>query len=321
MSTRIVTLFGEEIVPEQPKPAGKTRGRKKDQKEETPEQPEAETVAAPEAPEMTLEIEATSAPSDALAEAIIETAPFEQDEAPGALLIITHEGDAQVEIPADNEEDSTEVNAVVVTEVAEDEIVAEEPVDSVSELNTEPEVIDEVTSEVIEEVAEEILEPEATVETPEEEPPIPTTSEPDAPAPAPAKPKSTRGRKPVRLAGEGDTETAADIIPEDWKGEKKYYTIGEVAEFFKVKTSHIRFWTNEFKMKVRTTRKGDRLYTPENVKELRAIYHLVKERGFTLTGAKTKLRAQNKRDVTTVDLKTSLTQFRNKLLILREQLI
>jgi len=125
----------------------------------------------------------------------------------------------------------------------------------------------------------------------------------------------------VRLAGEGDTEPAADIIPEDWKGEKKYYTIGEVAEFFKVKTSHIRFWTNEFKMKVRTTRKGDRLYTPENVKELRAIYHLVKERGFTLTGAKTKLRAQNKRDVTTVDLKTSLTQFRNKLLILREQLI
>lgn len=319
MSTRIVTLFGEEIVPEQPKPAGKTRGRKKDQKEETSEQPEAEAVAAPEAPEMTLEIEATSAPSDALAEAIIETAPFEQDEAPGALLIITHEADAEVEIPADVVEDGAEVNEVAVAEVAEDEIVTEESVDSVSELNTEPEMIEEVTADVIEEVAEEILEPEAMVETPVEEPPIPTTTEPDAPAPA--KPKSTRGRKPVRLAGEDDTEPAADIIPEDWKGEKKYYTIGEVAEFFKVKTSHIRFWTNEFKMKVRTTRKGDRLYTPENVKELRAIYHLVKERGFTLTGAKTKLRAQNKRDVTTVDLKTSLTQFRNKLLILREQLI
>jgi DNA-binding transcriptional MerR regulator len=311
MSTRIVTLFGEEIVPEQPKPAGKTRGRKKDQKEETPEQPEAEAVAAPEAPEMTLEIEAASAPSDALAEAIIETAPFEQDEAPGALLIITHETDAEVEIPADIIEESAEVNEVAVTEAAEDEIVTEETVDTITELTTEPEVTGEV--------AKEILELEATVEEPVEEVLSPTITE--AESPGTAKPKSTRGRKPVRLAGEGETEPAADIIPEDWKGEKKYYTIGEVAEFFKVKTSHIRFWTNEFKMKVRTTRKGDRLYTPENVKELRAIYHLVKERGFTLTGAKTKLRAQNKRDVTTVDLKTSLTQFRNKLLILREQLI
>jgi DNA-binding transcriptional MerR regulator len=311
MSTRIVTLFGEEIVPEQPKPAGKTRGRKKDQKEETPEQPEAEAVAAPDAPEMTLEIEAASAPSDALAEAIIETAPFEQDEAPGALLIITHETDAEVEIPADIIEESAEVNEVAVTEVAEDEIVTEETVDTITELTTEPEVTGEV--------AKEILELEATVEEPVEEVLSPTITE--AESPGTAKPKSTRGRKPVRLAGEGETEPAAEIIPEDWKGEKKYYTIGEVAEFFKVKTSHIRFWTNEFKMKVRTTRKGDRLYTPENVKELRAIYHLVKERGFTLTGAKTKLRAQNKRDVTTVDLKTSLTQFRNKLLILREQLI
>lgn len=112
----------------------------------------------------------------------------------------------------------------------------------------------------------------------------------------------------------------ADVITEDWKGDKAYYTIGEVAGFFKVKTSHIRFWTNEFKLKVRTTRKGDRLYTPDQVRELRAIYHLVKERGFTLTGAKAKLKSQNKRDVVTVDLKTALTQFRSKLVILREQL-
>lgn len=319
MSTRIVTLFGEEIVPEQPKPAGKTRGRKKDQKEETPEQPEAEASATPEVPEMTLEIEAVSAPSDELAEAIIETAPFDMDGTPGALLIVTHEADAEVEIPADIVEVNTEDNDVVETEVAEDEIVAEEPVETITELNAEPVVMEQVASEVTGEVAEEIHVREATVEAPVAEAITPTTTE--AEAPAPAKPKSTRGRKPVKLEGEHGTEAAADIIPEDWKGEKKYYTIGEVAEFFKVKTSHIRFWTNEFKMKVRTTRKGDRLYTPENVKELRAIYHLVKERGFTLTGAKTKLRAQNKRDVTTVDLKTSLTQFRNKLLILREQLI
>ncbi len=109
-------------------------------------------------------------------------------------------------------------------------------------------------------------------------------------------------------------------LPDDWQGDKKYYSIGEVARFFNVKTSHIRFWTNEFKLKVRTTRKGDRLYTPEQVKELRTIYHLVKERGFTLTGAKTKLKTQNNMDVATIDLKQSLLQLRNKLMTIRNQL-
>lgn len=109
-------------------------------------------------------------------------------------------------------------------------------------------------------------------------------------------------------------------LPDDWEGDKQYYSIGEVAALFKVKTSHIRFWTNEFKLKVRTTRKGDRLYTAEQIKELRAIHHLVKERGFTLSGAKAKLKAQNKMDVETIDLKQSLLQLRNKLLIIRNQL-
>lgn len=111
------------------------------------------------------------------------------------------------------------------------------------------------------------------------------------------------------------------VLPDDWKGgDKQYYTIGEVAELFKVKTSHIRFWTNEFKLNVRTTRKGDRLYTNEQIKELRAIHHLVKERGFTLTGAKAKLKTQNKMDVETVDLKKSLTSLRNKLVAIKSQL-
>jgi len=55
-------------------------------------------------------------------------------------------------------------------------------------------------------------------------------------------------------------------------------------------------------------------------RELRAIHHLVKERGFTLTGAKAKLKSQNKLDVETADLKTQLLQLRNKLLIIRNQL-
>ncbi len=110
------------------------------------------------------------------------------------------------------------------------------------------------------------------------------------------------------------------VLPEEWEGDKQYYSIGEVAALFKVKTSHIRFWTNEFKLKVRTTRKGDRLFTSDQIRELRAIYHLVKERGFTLTGAKAKMKSQNKKDVETIDLKQSLMLLRNKLVIIRNQL-
>lgn len=119
-------------------------------------------------------------------------------------------------------------------------------------------------------------------------------------------------------------EAAAEIKPGDilsgWKADKQYYSIGEVAKLFAVNTSHIRFWTKEFDMKVRTTRKGDRLYTPAQIRELRAIYHLVKERGFTISGAKAKLKSSKKATVETLDLKQSLLQLRNKLLMIRNQI-
>lgn len=78
--------------------------------------------------------------------------------------------------------------------------------------------------------------------------------------------------------------------------EKLYYTIGEVARMLNVSTSQIRFWENEFDIiKPAKNKKGNRLFRPEDVKNLHTIYHLVKERGFTLQGARTKL-AQNKED-------------------------
>lgn len=110
-----------------------------------------------------------------------------------------------------------------------------------------------------------------------------------------------------------------DIL-EGFTGDKQYYAIGEVAKLFNVKTSHIRFWTNEFSMKVRTTRKGDRLYTPAQIREIRTIYHLVKERGFTINGAKTKLKEQKKMTGQSVDLRTSLLQLRNRLVTIKNQL-
>ena len=73
--------------------------------------------------------------------------------------------------------------------------------------------------------------------------------------------------------------------------EKHYYKIGEVAKAFDVNTSLIRFWENEFDIiKTKKNKKGNRLFTPEDIKNFKLIYNLVKERGFTLEGAKQKLK-------------------------------
>src|SRR2546426_6439651 len=78
--------------------------------------------------------------------------------------------------------------------------------------------------------------------------------------------------------------------------EKMYYTIGEVAGMFKVNTSHIRFWSKEFNViKPATNKKGNRLFTANDIENLKLIYHLVKERGYTLKGAKIELTAMKKK--------------------------
>lgn len=73
--------------------------------------------------------------------------------------------------------------------------------------------------------------------------------------------------------------------------EKLYFTIGEVAQMFNVNTSHIRFWSKEFEViRPATNKKGNRLYTQSDIENFKKIYHLVKEKGFTLKGAKTELK-------------------------------
>lgn len=82
--------------------------------------------------------------------------------------------------------------------------------------------------------------------------------------------------------------------------EKRYYSIGEVAEIMEVSTSLVRFWEKEFDiLKPKRNKKGNRLFTQKDLANLKLIYHLVKERGFTLEGAKTKLR-ENKDDTARV---------------------
>ena len=73
--------------------------------------------------------------------------------------------------------------------------------------------------------------------------------------------------------------------------EKRYYKIGEVAKAFNVNTSLIRFWEKEFDIiKPKKNAKGNRLFTQEDIKNFKLIFNLVKERGFTLEGAKQKLK-------------------------------
>jgi DNA-binding transcriptional MerR regulator len=127
--------------------------------------------------------------------------------------------------------------------------------------------------------------------------------------------------EPNTVEEEEEEEIFEDVTPlPEWDLDKKYYTIGEVAQLFEVNTSHIRFWTNEFKLKPRTTRKGDRLYSPKDIAELRLIHHLVKVKKHTIKGAREKLKAEKSGVNNKLDLKESLVQLKDTLLKIREQL-
>ncbi len=103
--------------------------------------------------------------------------------------------------------------------------------------------------------------------------------------------------------------------------EKRYYSIGEVAEIMEVSTSLVRFWEKEFDiLKPKRNKKGNRLFTQKDLANLKLIYHLVKERGFTLEGAKTKLR-ENKDDTARVaDVVERLKTIRQALLDIKHGL-
>jgi DNA-binding transcriptional MerR regulator len=74
------------------------------------------------------------------------------------------------------------------------------------------------------------------------------------------------------------------------KVEKLFYSIGEVAEMLEVPVSTVRFWENEFDvLKPMKNKKGNRLFTPLDLRNLRIIHHLVREEGMTLTGVKKRL--------------------------------
>jgi len=131
--------------------------------------------------------------------------------------------------------------------------------------------------------------------------------------------KSKRGRKSYK---EIDAELDLVEVPdEETLNQKLYYSITEVAKWFKVNASLLRYWENEFDiLKPRKNRKGDRLFRPEDIKNLQVIYYLLRNRKFSLEGAKKYLRNHRQQADVNVQLAQSLTKFRSFLLELKANL-
>jgi DNA-binding transcriptional MerR regulator len=100
----------------------------------------------------------------------------------------------------------------------------------------------------------------------------------------------------------------------DLPKEKLYFSIGELAKAFDVNASLIRFWDKEFDiLKPKKNAKGNRIFTQEDVKNLQLIFHLVKERGFTLEGAKTHLKEGQKKTLDKFEIVSRLEGIKAQL--------
>ena len=102
---------------------------------------------------------------------------------------------------------------------------------------------------------------------------------------------------------------------------KLYYPIGDVAKMFGVNNSLIRFWEKQFDIiKPKKNKKGNRYFTPKDIENFKIIFHLVKERGFTLDGAKKKLRENKDGTIKNVEIVSQLQDIRAQLVAIRELL-
>jgi DNA-binding transcriptional MerR regulator len=133
------------------------------------------------------------------------------------------------------------------------------------------------------------------------------------------KAKAKRGRKSYK---EIDAEIDLVEVPDDEVlNQKMYYSITEVAGWFKVNASLLRYWENEFDiLRPRKNRKGDRLFRPEDIRNLQVIYYLLRNRKFSLEGAKKYLKNNRQQADINIQLSQSLTKFRSFLLELKANL-
>ncbi len=156
--------------------------------------------------------------------------------------------------------------------------------EKVSEIDTKVE--SEIISTIVEKVESNDLSDQPTTFAAEEEPiTIDFTPIFEKKKEKVEKKKSTRGR--MKISEMSATVDLIDIPEDEVLFSKRYYSIGLVSEMFKVNHSLIRFWENEFDiLKPKKNGKGDRLFRPEDVKNLKLIYHLLRERKYTIEGAK-----------------------------------
>ena len=103
--------------------------------------------------------------------------------------------------------------------------------------------------------------------------------------------------------------------------DKKYFSISEASGLCTVKKHTLRFWEKEFDViKPKKNAKGNRKFTPEDIKNLELIYHLVKERGFTLEGAKTHLKEEKQKTLSNFDIVRKLEKIKTSLINIKNQL-
>lgn len=106
------------------------------------------------------------------------------------------------------------------------------------------------------------------------------------------------------------------------ESEKMYFSIGETAQMFNVNTSLLRFWEKEFDViKPYKNKKGDRYFTKRDIETIRMIYHLTKEKGYTLQGAKDALKGDKiVEQLSKSDLIKTLKNIKEFLLEIKEEL-
>lgn len=128
-----------------------------------------------------------------------------------------------------------------------------------------------------------------------------------------------RGRKSF-ASMEGDIDKL-NVPSSDELAKKLYYPIGEVAVWFNVNTSLIRYWEKEFKqLQPRKTRKGDRLFRAQDIEFLKQIYYLLREKKYSIDGAKTYLKNNKEKANKDLSLMTNLKEIKNFLISLKASL-
>lgn len=157
-----------------------------------------------------------------------------------------------------------------------------------------------------------LMPPEPRVAAAEKTAAVPEDTAPPVPL------KKKRGRKSLKeVSEETDVIKELDKITLD----KQYYSISEVAAMFRVNTSLIRYWENEFDiLQPKKNRKGDRLFRQEDIQHLKLIYHLLRERKYTIEGAKQKLKEDKKLAARNFEMVQALLKVRGFLTELKDQL-